>query len=282
MIKSSPSGFRLPIAPGIPLPAPLAPLKPPPTAPHRDKPARLRPVPDVAVRKAAQKASERDWRLVGVPLVLPPNSSGWRTGWEDLGVLAGLRMLAGLDSVPSRPDHLAISPSDDPASSSAPVAQSSPPPPPTATTTTPVLSAEANLLRLQAIYPPRHLPRLLPTYAHLPLHIRLLIPRRPVRPPSRAPEDTYPRPRPGETRMNPSTWGPPREFRPRLIRRTYGRLWDKLRWVGVEAGNGEVGAEEKWVEGKYEVIVGGQARTTAEGEKRGKRRRREKSQRQQS
>lgn len=77
--------------------------------------------------------------------------------------------------------------------------------------------------------PPLPLPRSLPTYAHLPPHIRLLIPR--VQRKAITPENAYPSPRPGQTRANPRTWGPPRAYRPRLIRRLYQGLWRSLRWV---------------------------------------------------
>lgn len=84
----------------------------------------------------------------------------------------------------------------------------------------------------------------LPTFYILPPSLQACFPRRPVK--HQVVE--YPRPRAALTRQNPSTWGEPRNFTARLLRRTYKRLWDSLPWVRERQG--------KWVACTYEDMVG--------------------------
>lgn len=207
------------------LPAPLLPLKPVPIKPNIAPSARLRPLPAVDLRKAAKKKSDRDWQEVQVPLVLPPSHEGWRTGWEDLGVVESLRMLAGLDEV------------TDGRNSSGSNIQ-------------PGL-AESTPARASPFPPPLPLARHLPSFSSLPPHIRLLLPHRRLPPIPRL--QAHPSPPAAHTRPNPRTWGPVRAFRPRLIRRAYKRLWESLTWARPVLAQREGG--EKWKKVSWEELL---------------------------
>ncbi|KAK4685888.1 hypothetical protein P7C73_g4253, partial [Tremellales sp. Uapishka_1] len=61
---------------------------------------------------------------------------------------------------------------------------------------------------------------------HLEPHIRKLFPKRTY---TLLPQ--YPTPPPRATRTNPTMWSDPKSLTPRLLRRAYKRLWDRLAWV---------------------------------------------------
>ncbi|WVR09568.1 hypothetical protein IAU60_006637 [Kwoniella sp. DSM 27419] len=88
----------------------------------------------------------------------------------------------------------------------------------------------------------------------LPRHIRRIFPNKLI-PTLREPP--LPPPRPKATRQNPTTWSLPRRLSPRLLRRTYQRLWDKLVWVRpipAPASADDQIAEEGWKKCSYDEM----------------------------
>lgn len=172
------------------LPDPLLPLAPPVVTAPATSPRARKSMPDTARRKASLREYQRNWGGVEVPLTLL--GSGPKTGWEDLGVVDSLRVLAGLDPINTSRQRNALS-------------------------TFNIMPA-----KLQRIFPVKLRPSSVPQYAP---------------PPPRA------------TRQNPRKWSNPHTLTPRMLRRTYRRLWDRLPWVTQSAVTGE------WASCSYEAML---------------------------
>ncbi|BEI85147.1 hypothetical protein CcaverHIS002_0505480 [Cutaneotrichosporon cavernicola] len=69
----------------------------------------------------------------------------------------------------------------------------------------------------------------LPSFNNLPNSLKAAFPRRP--PSSYRTLPSFPQPRVALTRDNPRTWSNPRKMTPRLLRRTYNDVWERLDWV---------------------------------------------------
>ena len=88
----------------------------------------------------------------------------------------------------------------------------------------------------------------LPSYHRLSPVLQKIFPVK-LRPTHREP--VLPRPPRHETKLNPKTWRHPVRLTPRLVTRTYQRLWDHLAWVRPlgEAADGP------WVKCSYEEVL---------------------------
>lgn len=160
-------------------------------------------MPDTAVRKAGRDKWAHEWANVRVPLVLPrvderhgQVGSQPSTGWEGTGIVEAFRKLAGLE-----PGMYAES----------------------------TQQASEELAPATPQQPASQKGHDLPTFSALSPHLRRIFPKRTSDQYAALP--VYPVPPPRATRQNPRTWRAPRRLRPRLIRRIYRLLWDKLVWV---------------------------------------------------
>lgn len=184
------------------LPDALQPLRPK-YIPSAKTESRLRPVPDTAVRKAGRDKWAHEWANVRVPLTLPQVDERHgqvgaqpSTGWEGRGLVEAFRMLAGLRT------GLYAQSTRQAFEDSAPSPTQKP---------SPVKPYD------------------LPTFSALSLHLQRIFPKCASN--HYAELQIYPVPPPRATRQNPRTWRAPRRLRPRLVRRIYRLLWDKLVWV---------------------------------------------------
>lgn len=88
----------------------------------------------------------------------------------------------------------------------------------------------------------------LPSYHRLSPVLQKIFPVK-LRPTRREP--VMPRPPRHETKLNPKTWRHPVRLTPRLVTRTYQRIWDGLSWVRPQ---GEA-VDGPWVKCSYEEVL---------------------------
>ncbi|KAK8853369.1 hypothetical protein IAR55_004073 [Kwoniella newhampshirensis] len=221
--------------PQTPLPQPLLPLLPPPAPPSEAQPRARKSLPECRVRKIALRQIQKGWEEIRPPIVLPHRLSQQDitstslvfdeeegsvvscTGWERSGIVENLRYLAGLPQS-TLVESGSTSPSEEQNSAS----------------------------------------HFSPRYRSLPKHIRRIFPSPHGSEPKPKPkpklrEPSYPPPRPKATRANPRTWGLPSTLTPRLLRRTYRRLWDGLVWVRP-VDSLQAGASVKWKKCSFEEM----------------------------
>lgn len=153
-----------------------------------------------------------------------PSGSGIKTGWEDLGVLDSLRVLAGFHESKTVYQKFRM----------------------------PERVEEDEITEDRRVVIRHHQ---LETFGHLPKILRAIFPTK-LRPTRR--ESPYPVPPPSHVRETPGRWSRPREVTPRLIRRAYQRLFESLNWVRpvyLESGGTKAGrVETSWVKCTFEQM----------------------------
>lgn len=90
--------------------------------------------------------------------------------------------------------------------------------------------------------------RELPAFERLPTSLQMLFPTK-LKPTLREPP--MPKPPRHETRANPKTWKHPVRLTPRLLTRSYQRIWDELSWTRPEGKD----REGPWVRCGYEEVL---------------------------
>ncbi|EIW71918.1 hypothetical protein TREMEDRAFT_58053 [Tremella mesenterica DSM 1558] len=260
--------YHHPNYPPSTIPPPLIPLLPPPAEIPVPTARARTAIPQTAIRKAEKRRLKRDWEQVKVPLVLPPMGSSYQPQSISASPSSSPPLSLSQLTLPSltAPSHEIINVLPDFNAESKETSSGG------------VGTGWENRNIPESLYllasPPstsRFSPRSLPTFQNLILdypHLARIFPktrkRRKVK---------CPLPRPGETRQNPRTWSRPIELSDRLLKRTYGRIWEKTVWVkptwSVQKSGRDPGVlndgrereeqigkemEEKWVECGWEDV----------------------------